>query len=1741
VPTNRTLVRLSIFTSLLACVTLAPPVHAQLDVDPTLERGLKPYGTFEGGAIDSVSVTNGNLNLHIPLISYPQRGGKLHLGFYVEFGNNSYTYSSPTQPGCTQAPHTCAWGTFMNGPGMGIVSDLDFYLTTSGVLPPSNGPYATIKTSDGSQHEMGATASGGWMSVDATGWLCLISCATVIDRNGIRYSQISSAGEPQRIEDPNGNFITATPNSSGVLQSYTDTMGRTIPIPGGGSSTDFSGCTGTLATSAAILWNPPGYQGGTMNFKLCYATVYYGEQTCTLISGVQTCGVTLMHHSLIQSIVLPNDTTWTFQYDSANPNVQGSTATGNLLQVTLPTGGYIRYVWTPVYICQTPSNATPTTYTYAVASRITNSNDGSGEHTWTYTFPNVGSANNSPYSTSSVDPLGQKTVHTLTTQSDTCSFYETQNQSYDSSGNLLKTVTTAYSSNPDPLWTNTGGASHPASNVVPTSVTTNWPSGKVSQVQTDYDPGIALTSGRAIYGLPTAKREYDYGSGGPGSLLRTTTTTYQALSNSSYLANNLLTLPSSVVVTDGSGITDSSAAYTYDQFSLSSSGLTTQQQLDSTPPGGASPGNPTTVVRGGIATTTSHYFNSGTIYQSTDPNLNTTTYAYSSAFLGAYPTTVTNALNQSTSSNFDFNSGAVTSITDPNSPVTSFAYDQLFRTTQINYPDLGVTTYCYTDTGGATCSQAPAPYKVVVTRKITSAQTETSTAVLDGFGRLTQSQANSDPQGTVFTDTAYDALGRVSTVSNPYRSGTDITSSPGTTTYAYDALGRKVSVTYPGSPASLLATAYCGPSTLVTDPTGKWRRSRTNGLGQLVEVDEPNSPTASVASNGCPGTGEPIWVTAYGYDAVGDLTSVLQNGSHARSFSYDSLSRLSSSTNPESGTILYNYDPNGNVTTKWDARNLKTDYTFDALNRLTGKTFSDNTPPVAIFYDGQTPPAANPTSAFGSVTITGTERSKTTNPCAPAHKSCPVTIYDSGTASITVNGVPASVSYGQSSTDSSISIALATAINGNTSSPVTATSSNATVILTAKATGPTGDYPLSATTVANDPTDFGSGSFTELPFGFTLNGGCSVIGSVSITNGIGRRTGMCDAAGAEAWAYDPLGRTTTDQRNTGGYTKSTSYVYTYAGSVSKVTYPTARVVNYTYDQGGRVSTATDGSSGITYATGLQASPGATCLTNITCYTPQGSIYSVSIGQSSSFTGLNVVESFNARLQPNEIKASSTAGNAMDVIYNFADPVTGKNAGHVSGITNNLDSTRSQAFTYDQLNRITGAQTSSNFATSPSHCWGEMYGLDTYGNLQSISATTATGYTGCLEESGFSQSANVNNQISGLVYDPSGNTTSDGAFTYAWDAESQLKSAAGVTYIYDGDGRRMEKSGSKLYWYGAGDEILAETNSSGTTTAEYIFFGGKRMAMIPAGSTPIYYVEDLLGTSRVVTGNTGAVCYDGDFYPYGGERPYTNSCPQNYKFEGKERDTETGNDDFGARYYSNRFGRWLSADWSNVPAPVPYASLTNPQTLNLYAMVSDDPESFADLNGHYICGGTKAQCQAIADGLAQARAALKGDNLTKEQRAALNKVVSTFGKAGDDHDGVTISFGQTQSKKASAEAHSYKDENGLLRTDITFNSKTFGSLNTTEVGGELVHERSHGLDGIARGNMDPQNKNQEFRSELRAYDVESYVPKGLNVPYPGLWNPNWAPDSAEASRFTGVFSGAITSTSDWCGRSGAPGC
>jgi RHS repeat-associated protein len=300
---------------------------------------------------------------------------------------------------------------------------------------------------------------------------------------------------------------------------------------------------------------------------------------------------------------------------------------------------------------------------------------------------------------------------------------------------------------------------------------------------------------------------------------------------------------------------------------------------------------------------------------------------------------------------------------------------------------------------------------------------------------------------------------------------------------------------------------------------------------------------------------------------------------------------------------------------------------------------------------------------------------------------------------------------------------------------------------------------------------------------------------------------------------------------------------------------------------------------------------------------------------------------------------------------------------------------------------------------------------------------------------------------------------------------------------DGDGRRVQKSNGKLYWYGAGFEVLDESDLAGAITDEYVFFGGKCIAMLPASGTPIYYVEDLLGTSRVT--NTGVVCYDADFYPYGGERTITNTCPQNYKFEGKERDSETGNDDFGARYFSNRFGRWLSADWSAVPVPVPYANLTNPQTLNLYGMVAEDPESAADLDGHCSYGG---QPDAQSGGEASACAAREtnsnsnnstGQGTTTTTQTPPDQNTGTAQNqqivTGTEYNGKSAVEVRTSQITTTVDAHGnvttkdvhtsafFSNEAGhegefLGATQITFTSKTSSTGKETETVGNAALTR-----------------------------------------------------------------------------------
>jgi YD repeat-containing protein len=154
------------------------------------------------------------------------------------------------------------------------------------------------------------------------------------------------------------------------------------------------------------------------------------------------------------------------------------------------------------------------------------------------------------------------------------------------------------------------------------------------------------------------------------------------------------------------------------------------------------------------------------------------------------------------------------------------------------------------------------------------------------------------------------------------------------------------------------------------------RTLRIQSIQHLVAV--PLEGPISLVSDGAQGRPACL-VGNVQYDTLGNLTCAVQKGTDTtafstcaaspatwrpRSFVYDSLSRLTSATNPESGNITYAYDANGNLSTKVQPKQNKipadtsspqtntASYFYDALNRLTKKSYSDNGATVQYAYDG---------------------------------------------------------------------------------------------------------------------------------------------------------------------------------------------------------------------------------------------------------------------------------------------------------------------------------------------------------------------------------------------------------------------------------------------------------------------------------------------------------------------------------------------------------------------------------------------------------------------------------------------------------------------------------------------------------------------------------------------------------------------------------------------------------------------
>ena len=441
-----------------------------------------------------------------------------------------------------------------------------------------------------------------------------------------------------------------------------------------------------------------------------------------------------------------------------------------------------------------------------------------------------------------------------------------------------------------------------------------------------------------------------------------------------------------------------------------------------------------------------------------------------------------------------------------------------------------------------------------------------------------------------------------------------------------------------------------------------------------------------------------------------------------------------------------------------------------------------------------------------------------------------------------------------------------------------------------------------------------------------------------------------------------------------------------------------------------------GSTAATVASALAAAVNAVSGTPVTLIALDDALYITavtpgvagdSISYSISNTGYDTTDfsaaSFPSATISGNLDGGGTSGtDGGKVVYSYSDSYD-----HVGNMVGSNDLVMgSGTFTPDTLNRLSSA---TNLPVSSSatnyYCWS----YDSFGNrsLQGVStAAFASGPPACTPQSSASYEgvwahiasnnrfSNTQQAMAGVAYDGAGNILNDGVNQYLYDGEGRICAVATegsgppvmTGYIYNAEGQRVGK-GTITSWscdptangYQAMSDFIL--GPSGEQVTEMGMKPGVGMAWQHTNVYALgqliatydnnglhFYLNDSLGTRRAQTDYAGVLEQTCASLPFGDALNCTNSLqsPTEHHFTGKERDAESGNDYFGARYYASSMGRFMSPDWSDYFDPVPYANLQNPQTLNLYSYVQNNPLSRRDATGHYSCAPDTVSTNAHGD-------------------------------------------------------------------------------------------------------------------------------------------------------------------------------
>ena len=136
------------------------------------------------------------------------------------------------------------------------------------------------------------------------------------------------------------------------------------------------------------------------------------------------------------------------------------------------------------------------------------------------------------------------------------------------------------------------------------------------------------------------------------------------------------------------------------------------------------------------------------------------------------------------------------------------------------------------------------------------------------------------------------------------------------------------------------------------------------------------------------------------------------------------------------------------------------------------------------------------------------------------------------------------------------------------------------------------------------------------------------------------------------------------------------------------------------------------------------------------------------------------------------------------------------------------------------------------------------------------------------------------------------------------------------YTYNGKGQRVKKvvNGTPtIFHYNRQGLLIAETDQSGHTTAEYVYLNSVPLAKIE-GTSVYYYANDHLGTPQKLTDATGAVVWSAEYKPFGEAIiDPSSTVTNNLRFPGQYYDAETGLNYNYYRDYNALLDRYIEAD------------------------------------------------------------------------------------------------------------------------------------------------------------------------------------------------------------------------------------